>query len=213
VKSTPYPQVYGDCRADSGPSPRPSWHLGHRNADVCNSSNALPGLSPPNGLQPIDHRFGPLPNRHYRLPKGFGADAQVVDMLEAISTWCIGKKEKHPGRRCQAYLPDLSNPRPPTCLRRRESAFGRLTAKWNDVRRIALVQSAATGRSVDRPRARRWLCRSCGSSRLEATGITPAIALAANSRSRAQTRPPRHRLKGRGPPSRDIPASAPSVRC
>jgi hypothetical protein len=26
---------------------------------------------------------------------------------------CLRNKEKHPGRRCQAYLPDLGDPRPP----------------------------------------------------------------------------------------------------
>ncbi len=52
----------------------------------------------------------------YRLPvlaERFGAEAFLVDVLEAISAACLRTKEKHPGRRCQAYLPDLADPRPP----------------------------------------------------------------------------------------------------
>jgi hypothetical protein len=37
----------------------------------------------------------------------------MVDVLEAISASCLRNKERHPGRRCQAYLPDLVDPRPP----------------------------------------------------------------------------------------------------
>ena len=37
----------------------------------------------------------------------------MVDVLEAISSTCLRNKEKHPGRRCQAYLPDLRDPKPP----------------------------------------------------------------------------------------------------
>jgi len=47
------------------------------------------------------------------LAERFGADALLVDVLEAISSTCLRSKEKHPGRRCQAYLPDLLDPRPP----------------------------------------------------------------------------------------------------
>ena len=47
------------------------------------------------------------------LAERFGADALVVDVLEAISSTCLRNNEKHPGRRCQAYLPDLVDPRPP----------------------------------------------------------------------------------------------------
>ncbi len=37
----------------------------------------------------------------------------LVDVLGAISSTCLRNREKHPGRRCQAYLPDLSEPKPP----------------------------------------------------------------------------------------------------
>jgi len=47
------------------------------------------------------------------LAERFGADALMVDVLEAISSSCLRNKEKHPGRRCQAYLPDMSDPKPP----------------------------------------------------------------------------------------------------
>ena len=47
------------------------------------------------------------------LAERFSAEALVVDVLEAISSACLRNKEKHPGRRCQAYLPDLLDPRPP----------------------------------------------------------------------------------------------------
>ncbi len=47
------------------------------------------------------------------LAERFGADALMVDVLEAISSTCLRNKEKHPGRRCQAYLQDLVDPKPP----------------------------------------------------------------------------------------------------
>ena len=47
------------------------------------------------------------------LAERFGADTSMVDDLEAISAGCLRNKEKHPGRRCQAFLPDLVDPRPP----------------------------------------------------------------------------------------------------
>ncbi len=47
------------------------------------------------------------------LAERFGADASMVDVLEAISAGCLRTKERHPNRRCQAYLPDLVDPRPP----------------------------------------------------------------------------------------------------
>jgi hypothetical protein len=47
------------------------------------------------------------------LAERFGADALVVDVLEAISSARLRNREKHPGRRCQAYLPDLLDPKPP----------------------------------------------------------------------------------------------------
>ena len=47
------------------------------------------------------------------LAERFGADASMVDVLAAISSTCLRNKEKHPGRRCQAYLPDLVDPKPP----------------------------------------------------------------------------------------------------
>ena len=47
------------------------------------------------------------------LAEKFGADASMVDVLGAISAGCLRNKVRHPGRRCQAYLPDLVDPRPP----------------------------------------------------------------------------------------------------
>jgi hypothetical protein len=47
------------------------------------------------------------------LAERFGAEALMSDVLEAISTACPRTHERHPGRRCQAYLPDLTEPRPP----------------------------------------------------------------------------------------------------
>ena len=47
------------------------------------------------------------------LAERFGADALMFDVLEAISATCLRNKEKHPARRCQAYLPDLLDPKPP----------------------------------------------------------------------------------------------------
>ena len=52
------------------------------------------------------YRLAPLAER-------FGAEALMVNVLEAIAGGCLRNKEKHPGRRCQAYLPDLVDPRPP----------------------------------------------------------------------------------------------------
>jgi hypothetical protein len=47
------------------------------------------------------------------LAERFGADALMSDVLETISAACPRTHERHPGRRCQAYLPDLVEPRPP----------------------------------------------------------------------------------------------------
>ena len=47
------------------------------------------------------------------LAEKFGAEAAMGDVLEAISAACPRTREKHPGKRCQAYLPDLVDPKPP----------------------------------------------------------------------------------------------------
>jgi len=47
------------------------------------------------------------------LAENFGADAAMSDVLAAIAAGCLRNKERHPGRRCQAYLPDLNDPKPP----------------------------------------------------------------------------------------------------
>ncbi len=47
------------------------------------------------------------------LAERFGADALMVDVLETTSASCLRTKERHPNRRCQAFLPDLVDPRPP----------------------------------------------------------------------------------------------------
>lgn len=47
------------------------------------------------------------------LAEKFGADALMVDVLEAVAAGCLRNKERHPGRRCQSYLPDLLDPKPP----------------------------------------------------------------------------------------------------
>jgi hypothetical protein len=52
----------------------------------------------------------------YRLAvllEKFGADAAMADVLAAIAAGCLRNKERHPGRRCHAYLPDLVDPKPP----------------------------------------------------------------------------------------------------
>ena len=38
------------------------------------------------------------------LAERFGAEASMIDVLEAIAGGCLRNKEKHPGRRCQAYF-------------------------------------------------------------------------------------------------------------
>jgi hypothetical protein len=47
------------------------------------------------------------------LAERFGADADLEDVLAAISANCPRQRESHPGRRCQAYYPDLPPSRPP----------------------------------------------------------------------------------------------------
>jgi hypothetical protein len=47
------------------------------------------------------------------LAEKFGADAAMADVLATIAAGCLRNKERHPGRRCQAYLPDLVDPQPP----------------------------------------------------------------------------------------------------
>lgn len=56
-------------------------------------------------------RFG-----QYRLAvlaERFGAETPLVDVVNAISSDCRMNRERHPVRRCGAYLPDLMDPRPP----------------------------------------------------------------------------------------------------
>ena len=47
------------------------------------------------------------------LAERFRADALMVDVLAAISSTCLRNKERLPGGRCQAHLPDMVDPRPP----------------------------------------------------------------------------------------------------
>ena len=47
------------------------------------------------------------------LAEQFGAKSSTIDVLEAIAADCLRNRERHPGRRCQAYLPDLVDPKPP----------------------------------------------------------------------------------------------------
>lgn len=47
------------------------------------------------------------------LAERFGADADLRDVLEAISSACPRGREAHPARRCEAYYPDLADPGPP----------------------------------------------------------------------------------------------------
>ncbi len=47
------------------------------------------------------------------LAERFGADADLEDVLAAISANCPRHRESHPGRRCRAYYPNLPPPRPP----------------------------------------------------------------------------------------------------
>ena len=47
------------------------------------------------------------------LAERFGADADLEDVLAAISANCPRQRESYLGRRCQAYYPDLPPPRPP----------------------------------------------------------------------------------------------------
>lgn len=47
------------------------------------------------------------------LAERFGATADMADVLEAMSASCPRSLESHPGRRCEAYYPDLHSPRPP----------------------------------------------------------------------------------------------------
>ena len=47
------------------------------------------------------------------LAERFGAAAAMTDVLEAIAGGCGRNRGRHPGRRCQAFLPDLVDPGPP----------------------------------------------------------------------------------------------------
>ena len=66
------------------------------------------------------------------LAERFGADALLPDVLEAISAACPRTRERHPGRRCQAYLPDLTEPGRRICRWRLGGGSGSSTA--DDVR-------------------------------------------------------------------------------
>lgn len=47
------------------------------------------------------------------LAERFGAEADLEDVLDAVSASCLRREERHPVRRCQAYLPDLEGGKPP----------------------------------------------------------------------------------------------------
>ena len=47
------------------------------------------------------------------LAERFGAEMAMSDVLDSIAGACARNRERHPGRRCQVYLPDLVDPRPP----------------------------------------------------------------------------------------------------
>lgn len=47
------------------------------------------------------------------LAEKFGAEAAMADVLAATAAGCLRNKERRPGRRCQAFLPDLLDPEPP----------------------------------------------------------------------------------------------------
>jgi|SRR4051794_16559746 hypothetical protein len=47
------------------------------------------------------------------LAERFGAEAELENVLAAVSASCPRHRESHPGRHCQAYYPDLPPRRPP----------------------------------------------------------------------------------------------------
>lgn len=47
------------------------------------------------------------------LAERFGADAELRDVLEAISGSCGARVDPRRGLKCAAYLPDVPPPRPP----------------------------------------------------------------------------------------------------
>jgi hypothetical protein len=47
------------------------------------------------------------------LAERFGADADLRNVLEAVSSTCRAPVERHRGLTCAAYLIDLPPPRPP----------------------------------------------------------------------------------------------------
>ena len=47
------------------------------------------------------------------LAERFGADADLQDVLAAVSASCRARTERHRGMACAAYLPDLASPAPP----------------------------------------------------------------------------------------------------
>jgi len=58
------------------------------------------------------------------LAERFGAEVAMVDILEAIAGNFARNRERHPGRRCQAYLPTWSTRGRRTCRRRSGGASG-----------------------------------------------------------------------------------------
>jgi len=47
------------------------------------------------------------------LAERFGADAEMRDVLEAVSSSCHARVERHRGLICAAYLTDIPSARPP----------------------------------------------------------------------------------------------------
>jgi hypothetical protein len=47
------------------------------------------------------------------LAERFGADADMRDVLEAVSSSCRARIERHRGLTCAAFLPDIPPPEPP----------------------------------------------------------------------------------------------------
>ena len=85
------------------------------------------------------------------LEEKFGAEALMPDVLKAISSACLRTRKIHPGGRCQAYLPDLENPRPPD-LPRAAGVRPRFIAgekQWSP-------QAVTSKKPERRPRPGRW---------------------------------------------------------
>ena len=177
VEQEPDRPVAG-CRRDDRKGPA-TGHRGSRSSALPSASSfsfySQGSDSPPARLPYVIVRFAcrDCPRvGQYRLAvlaERFGAEALLIDGLEANSAGCLRNRERHPNRRCQAYLPDLVDPKPPDLPAAEGRRFkvivgGKASAKVPPVRRASMEAAVGPPRRLGARRLGAFLQQVQGST-------------------------------------------------